>query len=109
MTLVLVADRASRSVSLACQGRGFAALSARSTGLLLSTVTTERPAAAIEFGVVGRSLRTCVLRVRVLGPQATVTLTADRLVLHRLTVVPRSALATAAARAVAHLTGPDIR
>ncbi|AOS61618.1 hypothetical protein [Actinoalloteichus hymeniacidonis] len=102
-TLVLVANRSAGSVSLACRGRGFASFASREAGLLLRTVTTERPSATTTFNVIDRARQTGQLRVTVLGPRAIMQVAVGNLVLQRFIVPDRATLATATARVVDHL------
>ncbi|WP_157434287.1 MULTISPECIES: hypothetical protein [Actinoalloteichus] len=103
-SLVLVADRRSRSVTLAIRGHGLASVTVDSLGVLLGAVATERPSAAIAITVVGRDHRAWRLHVAVLGPQAVLTLASGAARLPWR--IPRRAeLASALTRTVHHLTG----
>ncbi|ASO20780.1 hypothetical protein FHR81_001748 [Actinoalloteichus hoggarensis] len=105
VSLVLVADRATRSVALACGGRGRAALTVRAARLMLSTVADPVPIAAVEVAVTGRDHQTCTLRVAVRHGQATLVLRRGETVLRHWHIARRSALAAALTGSVDHLTG----
>ncbi|APU13927.1 MULTISPECIES: hypothetical protein [Actinoalloteichus] len=102
-SLVLVADRSARSVTLARRGRGLASLTVQTAEILRAAASTGRPAAAVEIAVVARDRRAGRLRVAVLGPQITMTLLAGGYELRCWQVPQRGALAAMLGRALAHL------
>ncbi|AOS64641.1 hypothetical protein [Actinoalloteichus hymeniacidonis] len=103
-SLVLVADRPSKSVAVAVRGRGLAALTRRAAGVALATLITERPASAVEVPVIGRQHQIGKLRISILGPQAALTLTAGDAVVRHWNIAHRPELAAAMNRVVTHLT-----
>ncbi|APU21639.1 hypothetical protein [Actinoalloteichus sp. GBA129-24] len=106
MSLVLVADRTTRSVALASAGRGLAALNSRAARLVCDTVTDPRPVLAVEVAATGRDHQACRVRVVVHHGQVTILLLSGETTVRQWHIARRGALAVALTSAVAHVADP---